>query len=318
MQLHSLTKLDLLFGLALGWALISTNAPPPIVAQSQQRHARRTVAQPPHKIKRLTLPNGITLPYVEQGRAGGTPVLLLHGYTDSWRSFEHVLPHLPASLHVFALTQRGHGDATRPATGYHPRDFAADVAAFMDAHQLQRAVIVGHSMGSYIAQQFALSYPERTRGLVLAASFVRLRGNPGVQELWDTGVSKLTDPPDPGFVREFQRSTIAQPLPSGALETYVRESLKVPARVWRAALAGLLETDLSGELSRLQTPTLILWGDRDSFFLRPEQEALAAAIKGARLVIYPGAGHALHWEEPARFAAEVTAFVEKLVENAAG
>ena len=164
-------------------------------------------------IHSVTLPNQVTLPYVEQGDPTGVPVLLLHGITDSWRSFEGVLPHLPTSLHAFALSQRGHGDATRPATGYYPQDFAADLAAFMDTLKLGPAVVVGHSMGSYIAQRFALDYPDRTLGLVLMGSCTTVRGNPVVLELWDSVVSTLTDPIDPGFVREFQQSTLAQPVP---------------------------------------------------------------------------------------------------------
>src|SRR3712207_4230490 len=97
-------------------------------------------------IESVELPNGVKLPYVEQGDPSGVPVVLLHGVTDSWRSFEPVLPHLPASIHAYALTQRGHGDAERPASGYRPQDLAADVAAFMDALGLESAVIVGHSM----------------------------------------------------------------------------------------------------------------------------------------------------------------------------
>ncbi len=74
-------------------------------------------------------------------------MLLLHGVTDSWLSFERVLPYLPESINATALTQRGHGDADRPATGYRTRDYAADVAAFLDAVGLGAAVIVGDSMG---------------------------------------------------------------------------------------------------------------------------------------------------------------------------
>ena len=232
--------------------------------------------------------------------------------TDSWRSFEGVLPHLPASLHVFALSQRGHGDAARPVTGYYPQDFAADLVAFMDTLKLGPAVVVGHSMGSSIAQRFALDYPDRTLGLVLMGSFTTARGNPVVMELWDSDVSTLTDPIDPGFVLEFQRSTLAQPVPQPWLDTVVQESLKVPARVWRAALAALLDTDFSGELSTITAPTLIVWGDQDAFFLRGEQEALTAAIAGAQLMVYPGAGHGFHWEEPARFAADLVAFTTHL------
>ncbi len=192
------------------------------------------------RIRSVELPNRVRLQYVEQGDPAGVPVLFLHGVTDSWRSFERVLPHLPESIHAFALTQRGHGDADRPATGYRTRDFAAAVAAFMDALGLERAIVVGHSMGSTNALRFAIDYPERTRGLVLAGSFATYRGNPAVVELWETGVSTLTDPISPGFARDFQQSTLAQPVPAAFFNTAVRESLKIPAHVWRAAFQGFL------------------------------------------------------------------------------
>jgi pimeloyl-ACP methyl ester carboxylesterase len=264
-------------------------------------------------IKSVVLPNQVQLPYVEQGKPAGVPVLLLHGVTDSWHSFAPVLPHLPASIHVLALTQRGHGDASRPAAGYRFHDFAADLAAFMDARQLRRAVIVGHSMGSSVAQRFAIDHPERTLGLVLAGAFATLPGNPGVRELWDTTIATLTDPVDAGFVRAFQESTLAQSVPPAFFDTVVHESLKVPARVWRAAFEGFLHEDFSAELGKIKAPTLIVWGDQDAFCPRRDQEVLAAAIEGSRLVVYAGAGHALHWEEPDRFAADLVAFTESLV-----
>jgi pimeloyl-ACP methyl ester carboxylesterase len=167
-------------------------------------------------------------------------------------------------------------------------------------------------MGSYIAQRFAMDYPDRTLGLVLMASFATVRGNPVVLELWDSGVSTLTDPIDPTFVREFQQSTLARPVLQTWFDTVVQESLKVPERVWRAAFAALLDTDFSGELGKIKAPTLIVWGDQDGFFLRHEQEALVAAIADAQLVTYPGAGHGFHWEEPARFAADLVAFTAHL------
>jgi non-heme chloroperoxidase len=262
---------------------------------------------------RVKLSTGVELPYVEQGDPAGVPVIFLHGVTDSWRSFERVLPHLPNSIHAFALTQRGHGEADRPVTGYQPRDFAADVAAFMDALQLKRAVIAGHSMGSTVAQRFGLDYPERTWGLVLIGSFATYRDNPGVVEFWDLAVSQLEDPIDPGFVREFQESTLAQPVPPAFLETVVRESLKVPARVWKAVFQDLLEGEFSTELGKIKATTLIIWGDQDAYCPRNDQEALLAAIAGARFVVYPGTGHGVHWEEPAHFAADLVAFTESLV-----
>lgn len=290
---------------ALAFVLMDSSA---IAANNSEK----VVAVKP-EVKSVKLSSGIKLQYVEQGDASGVPVILLHGYSDSWRSFELVLPLLPKSIHAFALSQRGHGDSGHPQSDYHPRDFAADVAAFMDAMKLKRAVIVGHSMGSYVAQRFALDYPERTRGLVLAASFSTLRGHSGVKELWDSTIAKLTDPVDPALVRGFQQSTLHKAVPSSFFETAVYESCKVPARVWHSALSGLMETDFSSELDKIKAPTLIVWGDRDSLFPRSDQEFLASAIAGSKLLVYPGVGHGLHWEEPERFAADLLSFIQKHV-----
>ena len=67
-----------------------------------------------HRFQSVTLPGGVRLPYVEHGDSAGVPVVLLHGYSDSWRYSELLLAQLPASVHAYAPTQRGHGDADRP------------------------------------------------------------------------------------------------------------------------------------------------------------------------------------------------------------
>jgi pimeloyl-ACP methyl ester carboxylesterase len=264
-------------------------------------------------IETVRLRNGVTLPYVEQGDPSGVPVVLLHGLSDSWYSFECLFPHLPPSIRAFALTQRGHGDADRPASDYAPREFAADVAEFINTLGIGPAVVVGHSMGSTVAQQFAVDYPAQTRGLVLIGSLIDFAGNPVIAELW-SAVETLVDPIELDFVREFQEATLAQPIPSAYLETVVAESMKMPARVWKAALAGLVATNLAGELADIAAPTMVVWGDRDGFAPRGEQEALAVAIPNAELTIYRGAGHAVHWEEPSRVAADIAAFVARIAD----
>src|SRR5688500_17657099 len=105
-------------------------------------------------IKTIRLSTGVQLEYAEQGDPSGIPVIMLHGFTDSWKSFEPVLPYLPKSLHVFVLSQRGHGNSSKAAATYKPADFANDVAAFIKETKLQPVVIVGHSMGSTNAQCF--------------------------------------------------------------------------------------------------------------------------------------------------------------------
>jgi non-heme chloroperoxidase len=275
-------------------------------APTRDPDERAETAGTPTAVRRINLPTRLRLEYVEHGDPTGAPVLLLHGLADSWRSFEPVLPHLPASIRAFALSQRGHGDADRPAAGYGPRDFAADLAAFVDALGLGRAVVVGHSLGALVAQRFALDHPARTRGLVL----VGWRGYPRPSAVAALGA--LEDPIDPGFVRAFQEASLARPVPPAFLDAMVRESLKVPARVWREVVAAVRADDFSAELGTIAAPTLIAWGDRDATCPRSEQEALAATIAGARLLVYPGAGHCLHWEEPARFAADLAAFAERV------
>jgi non-heme chloroperoxidase len=272
-----------------------------------------TIAGAESRVKSVTLPGGLRLPYVEQGDPAGIPIVLLHGYTDSWTSFARLLDHLPHRFRAIALSQRGHGDAGRPLRAYHPRDFADDLADFLDAVGIDAAVIVGHSMGSLVAQRFAIEYPARVRGLVLIGAFTGLGRNPLIRELWESTVATMTDPVDPAFVREFQLSTLATPVPSDFLDLVVAESLKLPARLWREVLAGQMDENVVGELDRIASPTLVLWGDRDDLFpQRREQERLAAAIGDARLVVYPGIGHALHWEEPVRVAADLASFAQGL------
>lgn len=269
-------------------------------------------AQMTSVLKSIALSTGVTLPYAEQGSPAGSIVIFLHGYSDSWHTYELLLPHLPASIHAFAITQRGHGDAERPASGYGPRDFGSDLAAFMDALDIESAIIVGHSMSTSIIQRFALEHPDRVTGLVMIGAFKNWADNPVAVDLWESGMSQLDDPVDPEFVREFQESTFALPIPEPFLNTIIEESSKVPAHVWRTTFKSFLEAEIASELHRISAPTLIAWGDQDVICARADQEWLAATIPGARLLTYEGVGHTPHWEIPERFAGDLVGFVEGL------
>jgi non-heme chloroperoxidase len=255
--------------------------------------------------------NGLRLPYVEQGDPAGVPVVLLHAFLDSWRSFERVLPALPRSIRALAFTQRGHGDADKPDFGYRVADFTADVAGFMEAVGVDKAVVVASSSAGLTAQRFAVDHPDRTLGLVFIGAPRSLRDKPAVAEFLDQ-VRELRDPVDPAFVRDFVTATASGAVPPAFLETMIAESLKPPARVWKESIAGLLEAVPAAESAEIGAPTAILWGDRDDFIPRGDQEALAAAIPGALLVTYEGTGHVVHWEEPERVAADIAALVDGL------
>lgn len=260
----------------------------------------------------VDLRNRVTLRYAEHGNSSGIPLLLMPGLGDSWRSFNPVIEYLPNSIRAFAITQRGHGDATHPQEGYGFDDFAADLDALMDALDLRAAVIAAHSASGFFAQRFAIDHAERILGLVFIGSPLTLRDHTGLQEAWDSTISKLADPVDPGFVRDMQAGTLAKPIPEEFFETLVAEMMKVPARVWREGFQHLLQEDLTEELNHIQVPTLIVWGDRDAVVSRADQDALMAAIKGSRLLVYAGVGHSPHWEEPDRFASDLAAFIASI------
>ena len=256
------------------------------------------------------LATGLRVHYAEQGEPGGEPVVFLHGYTDSWWSFSRLLPLLAGEqYHTYALDQRGHGDSERPESGYAPDDLAADVVAFLDAVGVPRATLVGHCMGGFVAARVAATYPERVARLVLLNSAVTPANDAtlGLQE----EIRTLRDPVPAEFAIEFQSGTVYLPVPEAFFERVVAESLKLPSRVWRSVLDGLLAADSGDHLGRIAAPTLILGGEHDAIYPPENQQQLAAAIPGARVTIYPETGHTPHWERPERVAGELDAFVRE-------
>ena len=111
------------------------------------------------------------------------------------------------------------------------------------------------------------------------------------------------------FAREFQTSTIFWPVPDLFLDQVVIECLKLPVRVWRAVLAGMLAVDYTAHLGQIQAPTLILRGDQDTVFSRAAQDSLVSGIAQAVLKVYPETGHSIHWERPEQVVYDLSAFI---------
>jgi non-heme chloroperoxidase len=264
---------------------------------------------PAPRLRSVTLPGGLTLECAEHGQPGGVPVLCLHGITDSWRSFEPVLPWLPGDWHTIAVSQRGHGGSAKPAAGYRTRDFAADAAALIEALELPPVVLVGHSMGAANALRLAMDRPDLVRGVVAAGAFASFGDKPELVAFVRDTMLTLGDSVPRELAEAFQRDTVAGTVPAGLIETMVDECLRTPAAVWRAAFAGLLEDDFSSELGRVLAPVLLPWGDADAFAIEADQQRLLRELPLASRSVYRGAGHALHWEQPERFALDIVRFV---------
>jgi pimeloyl-ACP methyl ester carboxylesterase len=257
----------------------------------------------------ITLSSGVTLNYVVQGDSKGRPVVLIHGVGDSWHSYERVLPLLPPSLRVYAVTLRGHGWSDHPPSGYARADFAGDIAEFLKALDLHRVVLVGHSLGSFVAEQVAADDDGRIDKLVLIGAGPGTVPDPVLRRSLIDSFERLQDPVDFTFARDFQASTIHAPVPPAFFETMVAEALKAPAATWHGIAAGWRTEEDGTFLQRIRIPTLLLWGDHDEIFPRPQQDALVRSFGNARLVQYADTGHALHWERPERFAVDLQRFV---------
>jgi non-heme chloroperoxidase len=252
---------------------------------------------------------GPRLAYAESGDPGGDALLLLHGWPDSAFSFSRVTPLLARGHRTLALDQRGFGNSERPDGPCGIDDLAADAVALLDALEVDRAVLVGHSFGSFVARRAAETRPERVRGLVLIGSALS-PVNDVTREVRDA-VRDLADPVPEGFAREFQAGTAHLPLPEEFFAGIVSESLKLPARLWREMWDAMLAFDDAADAGGIAAPTLLIWGAHDAVFSRADQDALLAAIPGARLAEYPDTGHCPNWERPERVAADLEEFAAR-------
>lgn len=256
-------------------------------------------------IRELELRTGITVPCLIQGDADARPLLLLHAWAESRRSFDRLLPGL-AGFRIYAPDLRGQGEADKPQDGYSLTEQAEDAAAVMDALEVQSASVLGSSSGGYVAQQLAVDYPGRVESLVLVGAPLTLRGRPP----FAADVESLTDPVDEDWVQGFLTTfPLVQEVPPEFLQDRVQDGVKMPAHAWKLSLHGLYSAVPPTETGNIRVPTLILWGAQDGILPRTDQNLLAARIEGSQLKIYPDAAHLVLWECPERVAEDVRAFL---------
>lgn len=249
------------------------------------------------------------LRYGHVGPADGATLLFLHGYSDSSLSFSRLIEHLPPHLRLILPDLRGHGGSVKTLQSHRRRDFARDVVALLDHLGVnQPVVLVGHSLGTLIAQRIAAEHPSRVAGLVLIGAAHGASDNIALQELRET-LAYQDGAPDREFIRAFQASTAASPLPQDFLEAVVAESGKLPRHVWLQALEDLLDGSEDADLTAIRAPTLLIWGRKDGVFSRIDQQELLDGIADIRLSVHEEHGHAPHWEHPERVAADLVAFL---------
>lgn len=257
----------------------------------------------------------------------GPVVLLIHGMAGSSRTWLDVMSILVHDHTVVAPDLLGHGESAKPRGDY---SLGAQASGLRDllvgVLGIERATVVGQSLGGGVAMQFAYQYPELCERLVLAGS-----GGLGREVNW---VLRLLSLPGAELLLPLVCRRGAVSFGDELGEFFVNRGLRAPplAEMWRAysSLAdpetrrAFIRTvraviDSGGQSvsanDRLYltsaVPTLILWGDRDDIIPVEHAHATAERIVGSRLEIFEKAGHFLHVEQPARFAAVLAEFIEE-------
>jgi pimeloyl-ACP methyl ester carboxylesterase len=248
---------------------------------------------------------------VTEYEADGPPLLLLHGIGSRGVSWWPVLDRLAMHARPIALDLRGHGASDKPATGYLLPDYAADLAALVDALGLDRPIVLGHSLGALVALEWAKTNHRRAAALILEDPSLR---------------------PQPAVLRAFDGWLALNAMPVEQAAAYYRsehpdwtdedcrrraESITAAARGVFAELRTDTEVQLEanddriGSLPRIDTPTLLIHGDLDagSMTVPADVARFAAAVPGIRVVRVPGAPHNIHQERPEAFLDAVIPFL---------
>ena len=222
---------------------------------------------------------GDSIPYLTAGDSE-RKALLVHGAGSSRSTWQDVIPVLARGNSVYAPDLIGFGDTPRWDIPHTLEYMAECLVGFMDTVGIEKAVLVGHSLGGRVCLEVALRHPERVDGLVLEAPM---------------GFGKVA-----WMGRLFSHARLLVHRVLGLKSPYPR--LRFPR----------LEDDLP-RLAKVGCDTLILWGTRDPYFPLEQSRVALDVIPASRLAVYSGVGHSLHRSDPARFSADVGAFLAERV-----
>lgn len=259
-------------------------------------------------------------------RCGSGPaLLLLHGIGDSSAAWAPLMPALGERFTVVAPDLLGHGASDKPRADYSVAAYANGVRDLLDVLGIERATVVGHSLGGGVAAQACYQYPHRFERLVLVSTGGVAREVAPVLRLLSAPYAELTLPVTrlPGarlvaraLAEVAKRSPldlgrdadelvrVFDGLPSGPARTSFTRTLRSVVD-WRGQLVTMLDRCYLAE----DMPTLLVWGDRDGVIPVEHGRLAHAAMPSSRLEVFAGAGHFPHHAEPERFLALLLDFV---------
>jgi esterase len=260
---------------------------------------------------------GLRFHYLDWGRDGAPPMLLLHGGAQTAHSWDEVAPDFARDHHVLALDQRGHGDsAWSPDGTYRRDDFVADVLAFLDDRGWESATLVALSMGGLNAIACAAAHPARIGGLVVVdvTPTVSPHGTQAIRaQLQRVEFASFDDAVAQAHAFNPRRSL-------ENLRTRLGHALREgPDGRWRykfdpAIGSGGLEADferLWTQVREIRCPTLLVRGAESAVLARDAAARFLHELPGSTVVEVPGAGHSVMGDNPAGFVSAVRPFLAR-------
>ena len=259
--------------------------------------------------KEVRLQNGVRLAYVEAGDPDGEPLLLLHGYTDSSRSFSPMVPYL-SRYRLLIPDQRGHGASDAPECCYGTSQFAYEARLFLDALGVKRVAVVGHSLGSMVAISLAADNPDRVSKVVLIGSTALVPVKRG-DWLYDNAAA-MTGKLDPStqFAKDWHpanQPTKVDPVFANAIND---ELLRIPPHVWRSVMRELSYVPVGRHAADVKAPVLVLSGGKDALFPAEHHQSLLKAFPNAEAQVFAELGHNPNWEQPEAVASAIDRFLK--------
>lgn len=261
--------------------------------------------------------------YLDAGE--GPPLVLLHGAGDNSLDWRWVLPALARKHRVYAPDLPGSDDSAKPPSDYSSAFFERSVAGFVDALGIGRATFIGNSLGGLVALRLALSEPARVSALVLVdAAGLGCAVNPVFNSVNVPGLAEAAIPlwrTRPGaYQRALGRAGLLFAHPSRAPREWLAEQCRL------ARSPGYLEAHVNAlcalvspfgqrevlvdRLPLLQTPTHVVWGDRDRVFPRSQAKQAVFRLRDGSLSLIPDCGHMPHVECPEPFVASLGPFLD--------
>ncbi len=265
---------------------------------------------------RFVMIDGARVRVREEGRADAPPLILIHGFTHSLETWDAWAEALGNNYRVIRYDLLGHGlTGPDPRERYAPTERAAFVGAIMDALDLDHAAIAGNSLGGLAAWRFASDNPARVDALILISSGAYPFNGAGdtPAEIPAGMKTYLLTAPEAG-VRASAGYIYADDTKITDKRIEIMRDM-IRRKGNGAAMIRSLEKftlpDPTDALSLIETPTLILWGEGDIIIPISQGMQMQQAINDARLIAYPGVGHAAQEEAPDETLADAMVFLEE-------